>query len=235
MQSKLFRKILLIGIIILFIGAGIIPSISGITIKKMFSKINNSINKHIDNNQEIVVNGGITKALIVGVIHDLKTEGDQIKFLAGGKVLGPLLPLQIFPIPSLEDFDKYFWWQTVTVSKQKIGIITPFFICAICEIIPPSTNVTMKVKSHDDSTNVIIWEVIKVEGEPIGYLNLWINLWSENYTSWSYVIQHNQGWDDTLSPGDQIYIQVNPGGYYKTSFIDRVSLATLSESKIVNY
>jgi len=234
MRDRLLRKALVLAVIVLFIGAGVIPSINGSTIKKMYSNVNHSENKYSNYSQEIVISGGITTAVIVGVIHDLDTEWDQIKFRAGGKFLGPLLPLRIFPIPSLEFYDNKFWWETVTISKEKIGIITPFFIFAICKIISPSTNVTMNVKSHDDITNTIVWEVTKVEGEPIGYLNLFIRLWSDNYTSWAYVQYHDHGWG-YLSPGDEIPVQVNPGGYYNTSFIDKISLANLSESQIINY
>jgi hypothetical protein len=233
-NKNLLSKILALGIVILFIGIAVTPSINGTTVKKMYITENHFQNKYSNYSQEIVISGGVTTALIVGVIHDLKTEGDLIKFRAGGKYLGPLLPLRIYPIPSLEFYDNIFWWDTVTISKQKIGIITPFFIFAICKIIPPSTNVTMNVKSHDDITNTIVWEVTKVEGEPIGYLNLFIRLWSDNYSSWSWVQYHDHGWG-YLSPGDEIPVQASPGGYYTTSFIDKVSLATLSESQIINY
>ena len=234
MSNNLFRKGLVLAVIVLFVGAGVVPSISGTTVKKIYSTVNHSENKYSNYSQEIVISGGITTALIVGVIHDLKTEGDKIKFIAGGKFLGPLLPLRIFPIPPLESYDNIFWWQTVTISKQKIGIIRPFFIFAFCKIISPLTNVTMNVKSHDDITNTIVWEVTKVEGEPIGYLNLFIRLWSDNLTSWAWVQHHDHGWG-YLSPGDEIPVQASPGGYYTTSFIDKISLATLSESQINNY
>ena len=235
-KKPLFRKRIAFAVIVLLIGAGVVPSISGTTVKKMYSTVNHSENKYSNYSQEIVISGGITTALIVGVIHDLKTEGDQIKFRAGGKYLGPVLPLRIFPIPPLEEefYEYKFGFETVKISKQKIGIITPFFIFAICKIISPSTNVTMKVKSHDDITNTIVWEVTKVEGEPIGKLNLFISLWSDNLSSWSWVQSHSQGFG-YLAPGYEIPVQVSPSGNYTTSFIDRISLATLSESQIINY
>jgi hypothetical protein len=217
MNKNLLSKSLTLGVVVLFIGIAVAPSINGTT-KKMYSTVNHSENKYSNYSQKIVISGEITTALIVGVIHDLKTEGGQIKFRAGGKFLGPLLPLQIYPIPPLEFYDNKFWWDTVT----------------ICEIIPPSTNVTMKVKSHDDISNTIVWEVTKVEGEPIGKANLVIRLWSDNYTTWSYVQYRSRIWD-YLCPGYEITVQASPGGYYNTSFIDRISLATLSKSQIINY
>lgn len=223
-------------IFIVFIGTGTIPDISAITIKKMYSSVNNSDNKYLNYIQEIAIDGENITALIVGVIFDLKIEENQIKFKCGNRFLPlPIFWCRIFPIPSIEDYQLNgpFWWSEVTISEQKIGIIRPHFICAICTIIPPSTKVTLKVSNHDDKTNTIIWEVTKVEGDPIGEFNLKVKLWSDNCSF--YIWDQHQVGDGDLNPGDTITIQVNPSGYYHTLFIDRVSLVTLSDELIVNY
>ena len=223
------KKVLFFVIIVLFIGACVIPGISGTIVKKMFSTENHIDDKYSNYNQEIILSGAITTALLIGPIHNLTIEEDHIKFNAG-RIPGWTIRsfLKIFYINSTEKNKSWFLGDTVKISKQKIGIITDSFIFASCTIIPPTTKVTLNVSRHDEINHSIVWEVTKMEGDVISRNNFLINLWNENYTSISYSIMF-EGSNDLL-PGNRFTVQPDPSGYYETSFVDSVTGVTLADS-----
>ena len=86
-EENIRKKIICLFICILFIGVSVVPSINGTTVKKMYETVNHSENK-CSNYRQDIENSGINEPfLIFGKIHDLKTEGDQIKFTAGTRTV----------------------------------------------------------------------------------------------------------------------------------------------------
>ena len=106
------------------------------------------------------------KMLVIGKLTNLNTGGDYITFNAENiHLLSSLSNWRSF------DSDGMYGGPQIKISKQKIGIVTPKFICAICRLILISTELSMSISSRNDSANEIVWIVTAVEGDQLPKAN----------------------------------------------------------------
>jgi len=115
-RKNILKKGLVCGMILLFIGAGVIPSVIAFSEQKCFSA--NAFPPDHDENQLLPDR----PYWIVGKITGLHQEGDLIVFYAI-KVF--LITFRYFTLKTYENGE-------IKVGKNYIGIITPNWICAWC-------------------------------------------------------------------------------------------------------
>ena len=230
MEKKLCRKYLVIGAVISFLLVNITPSALGIFgIDKSFDTVydNGNFNLKVMKESGLKSEGGNFKfGFVFGQFASIESEDDLLVITAEDPYLYCIL-LNPFSIRNL------YWGDQIKITQFKIGIVASNFIIAFCRIFMPQAEISMQVSSHNESENLVIWEVDDINGDPIWMSNLVPSLFNESGDFFSFI--YEPVIDKYLSVGDQIKVTAEEDGYYYFKITERVSGDILFESDLVKY